>query len=85
MKRVEKDMESLEKNCTILKVSFYYLFDLSFKYFLLFSHSSSIFTSGDIVLMAHRYMLSNPAAGKPQIQNVIASIDMLKIYQEMSL
>lgn len=69
MKRVEKDMKRLEEHCSILKVSFYYLFDLRFKYFLVVIHLSRFFTPGDFVQMpgsSLRPMPSNPAAGKPR-------------------
>lgn len=69
LKTVKAGMEKLEENCPILKVSFYYLIDLSFKYFLVVFHLSSFFTPGDFVQMPGsllRPMPSKPAAGKPR-------------------
>lgn len=69
MKKLEKDMKKLEKTCPILQVSLYYLFDLSFKYFLVVFHLSSLFTPGDFVQTpgsSLRPMPSKPAAGKPR-------------------
>lgn len=68
MKKVEQDMKKLEEECSILKVSFYYLFDLSLKYFLVVIHLPRFFTPGDSVQMpgsSLRPAPSNPAAGKP--------------------
>lgn len=49
MKQVEKDMKELQNTCPILRVSFYYLFDLSFKHILAAMDLSRFLTPGDFV------------------------------------
>lgn len=67
MKKLEKDMKKLEKTCPILQVSLYYLFDLSFKYFLVVFHVSSF--SHRVILFKRLVARSDPCRASQRLES----------------